>query len=362
MAEPSRQAAQAELARHPEDCPSGAPPLARPRRSIPSIAGLVAFEAAARHHSFSIAARDLNLSQGAVSKRVRQLEEVVGVELFVRARQMVSLTAAGTSYLGEIRCILAQLEAATDGLTRRRAERSGISVGVPPDFALHWLIPRLGIFQARHPHITVNLTTHVTGEDRARDDLDAAIRLAATPGAGASATPLLEERLVPMAAPAVLRRLAPTQPADLAVAPRLHLASRPDLWARWFAAAGLAEAPPPSGPSHDRPDLLVAAAVEGHGLALLSQELVARELVARRLEIAFPITIASGCSFVFDAPRWGRRRAEVAFFRSWLLQVASAGFTGGSPAGGATMAACRAAEIEVAAGLPRHIQHREKAR
>jgi LysR family transcriptional regulator, glycine cleavage system transcriptional activator len=142
MAAPFQQAVQAELVRPQLDGrPGSAGPLACARRSIPSIAGLLAFEATARHRSFSRAARDLNLSQGAVSKRVRQLEEVVGIALFGRDRQTVSLTAAGAAYLEEIRWVLAGLEAATEQLTRTAAGVSGIAVAAPTDFARYWLVP-----------------------------------------------------------------------------------------------------------------------------------------------------------------------------------------------------------------------------
>jgi LysR family transcriptional regulator, glycine cleavage system transcriptional activator len=166
----------------------------------------------------------------------------------------------------------------------------------------------------------VNLAAHgASGEES-----DVSIRLDACNVPGASAGVLLEEQLVPMASPALLSRVAPAGPADLLRAPRLQHGDRPHLWSRWFEAAGATDLAPSSGPRHDSSDVLVAAAIEGHGLALLSEVLLARELTAGRLQIAFPIPIVSGLSFRVDLSRKSLSSLSAQLFQHWLLQEAGA--------------------------------------
>ncbi len=289
-----------------------------PRRSIPSISGLIAFEATARHRSFSQAARDLDLSQGAVSKRVRQLEEVLGVALFARDRQHVELTPAGRNYLAGVSRILAQLEVAGEALDPQPPPGCMLSVAVSPGLAAHWLIPKLDGFNRLHPGITVNLVTRTGAVDLVRDGLDATIM--ARPGAcrGTTEVVLFEERLLPMASPSLVRRFDLAPAGRIAAAPRLQLAGRPDLWPDWFARAGLACPAPEVGPTHDSMALLYAAALAGHGIALLPSYMIGPAVRSGQLAPVSPTGLLSGREIVLDMPRRRRDLRAAGAFRRWV--------------------------------------------
>ncbi|GGE01354.1 hypothetical protein GCM10011390_20280 [Aureimonas endophytica] len=139
-----------------------------PRRLLPSIGLLSAFEASARTGSFTAAARELNLTQSAISRQIRALEEQLGVELFLRERQTVRLTPAGEAYARDIREALRRISAASLNL---RANPFGgtLNLAILPTFGTRWLAPRLPDFLARHPGITINLATRLVEADAAPD-------------------------------------------------------------------------------------------------------------------------------------------------------------------------------------------------
>lgn len=207
------------------------------RRFCPSLTDLQAFEVAARHNSFTRAAQELCVTQGAVSKQVKHLEEFVGVELFLWIRQGLVLTEAGRSYLKKIRAGLGQIEAATLELIAHQGRGGTLHLTAMPTFGARWLIPRLAAFRRLRPDIHVEFPPHRQGYDFSTPELDAAVRFGEGiwPGSGADyivgrdVVPVCSERLVPGGC---------QDAADLLAYPLLHHTSAMEGWREWFEQAG----------------------------------------------------------------------------------------------------------------------------
>lgn len=258
-----------------------------PRRSIPSVAGLVAFEATARYLSFSRAAEDLCLSQGAVSKRVRQLEQVVGVPLLARTRHQVCLTEMGRSYLGHVRQLLEDLEATTQALRSGAEDRDRIVLGAPLSFASRWLVPRLHRYRDAHPAISIELMTaadRVPGEEGA--GIDCHIQLGRPHEQDMVITPLFDLDWTPVASPALRDRMKIETPTDLCRTRIVGQSDMAQLWPSWAARAGLS-LDAASWVRFEGIELVIAAALAGHGVALLPRALIGRELRAHDLAVLF---------------------------------------------------------------------------
>ncbi|WP_051341579.1 LysR family transcriptional regulator [Azospirillum halopraeferens] len=294
------------------------------RRFLPSMALLSAFEAAARHQSFTAAAAELNLTQSAVSRQIRALEEVLGAELFVRERQTVRLTLAGERYAQTVREALQHISAAT--LTFRANPRGGtLNLAILPTFGTRWLAPRLPGFLAGHPGITVNLTTRLAPFDFRIDAVDAAIHFGAPDWPGAELDDLMGETVVPACSPALRDRLRPAGPEDLLDAPLLHLVSRPDAWERWFEAAGV-PAKGVRGMLIDQFATAAQAATAGLGVALLPRFLFEAELARGDLVEAVAAPVESPGRYYLAWP--GRREGypPLQAFRDWIrAEVAGRG-------------------------------------
>lgn len=296
--------------------PADGPPVTLSRRSIPSIAGLIAFEATARHLSFSRAARDLSLSQGAVSKRVRALEETLGVELLQRSRHTVRLSVTGEHFLGEVRRLLTAFEATTQKFIAEPPARAILSVGLPRAVAAFWLLPRLPRLRARHPDLRVNLVA-LSGTELPDAPLDALIAQTGGP-VPAAAVRLWHETLVPVAAPALAARAAA---GGIATLDRLHLARRHDLWARWSAVAGQPEGP--DGATHDGLAMVIESAIYGQGVALVPEALAAMPIAEGRLVRLPGASLVTGLAMRFaPVPGRGTVRA-VGRLAAWLAEEAA---------------------------------------
>lgn len=289
-----------------------------PRRFLPPTAFLHAFEAAARTQSFTVAARELSLTQSAVSRQIRALEELLGAPLFHREKQKVYLTLSGTAYAREIRDALNRISNATLGFRANPAGGS-LHIAVLPLFGARWLIPRLPRFLSEQPELRINLATRTVPFDFRFDTVDAAIHFGAPEWPGARLDFLMNERLVPLCSPQLGNDLSCAKPADLIEAPLLHLVSRPDAWERWFAAMGV-DPGEVHGMLFDQFALIIEAARSGLGVALLPERLVAREL--ERGDLVQPIAGS------FDGPEgyylaWPdthEKHPPLELFRAWLQQ------------------------------------------
>jgi LysR family glycine cleavage system transcriptional activator len=185
-----------------------------PRPVLPSIELLKGFEATARHLSFTKAGAELFITQSAVSRQVRQLEEQLGVRLFDRRTRALALTDVGHLYYVQVQRILLQLEEATQRIRTARTARI-VRVTTTPTFASLWLIPRLSDFQRQHPHVHVHVVAENALRNLGRDDFDVAIRYSPKLVAGPGAAKLFDETLVPLCSPKLVTRRRLRSPADL---------------------------------------------------------------------------------------------------------------------------------------------------
>lgn len=256
-----------------------------PRRFLPPIHLLTALEASARCGSFTVAASELDLTQSAVSRQIRLLEDQIGFELFVRERQSVRLTEAGAKYACEVRLALQHIAAATMGL-RANPQARTLNVATVPAFGNRWLIPRLGDFSDRHPGVTVNVFTRPDVFDFKEQPMDVAIHFGSAAWMACRGVELMEEAMVPLASPGLLEKSRCARPPDLLALPLLVLSCRPDSWEDWLTLTGV-----PFGSVHgqifDQMEACAAAAVNGAGVALLPKFLFQREIDDGRLRVVF---------------------------------------------------------------------------
>ena len=292
-----------------------------PRRFLPPMSLLCAFEAAARHESFTAAAAELHLTQGAVSRQIRALEETLGSPLFHRERQKVRLTVAGESYAQEIREALRRISTATLGF-RANPKGGTLNLAILPTFGIRWLAPRLPAFQAENPGITINLQTRLDPFDFNLGNLDAAIHFGSNDWPGAETALLMRETIIPACSAALRDSFDFREPSDLAGAPLLHLSSRPDAWEHWFHANGVA-VEHVHGMLLDQFTLAAQAASSGLGIALLPQFLIERELAAGELVIAIDRPLISSGAYFLAWPSTRDAYPPLRAFREWLIKEAS---------------------------------------
>src|SRR5262245_32390370 len=224
-------------------------------RRLPSLNALKAFEAAARHESFTRAAEELCVTQGAVSHQVKALEEELGIKLFNRERQRLIITEAGREYLTVLRDALDRIALGTERLLQR--QKAGVlTVSTSPDFAAKWLVHRLGRFAELHPEIDLRVSATLHHVDFAREDVDVAVRHGDGNWPGLEAVRLSNEELFAVCSPKLLAaRPRLKKPADLLKLPLLHLDDR-RVWSRWLEAAGVAHAELSQGPIVNRASMV----------------------------------------------------------------------------------------------------------
>lgn len=291
------------------------------RRKIPSTAALVSFESAARHESFTKAAQELSLTQGAVCRQIAALEGFLNVELFRRSRRGVKLTEAGLSYS---RQVAAQLDAVERDTLSVMGQQGAVAIelAVVPTFGTRWLLPRLKDFQRLHPHVTVNLTNRTRPFLFADTPFDAAIYFGDGEWPGAQAFPLMGERSVPVCSPALLPGSTLQHPAALAELPLLQQTTRPYAWRQWFNSAGLQVARDLTGPRYELFSMLAQAAIHQMGVALIPPFLIEQELLRKELVIAHQHAFSDARAYHLMIPERKVESASLKAFRDWLIGAA----------------------------------------
>ncbi len=292
--------------------------MVAPRRFLPSISLLTAFEAAARTENFTAAAEELSLTQGAVSRQIQALEDQLGVPLFRRERKRVYLTAAGHAYARDIREAL-KLIARASLTVQANPEGGTLNLAILPTFGTRWLAPRLNDFLAKNPGVSVNLSTRILPFDLAAEHFDAAIQYGPGTAANTDSIKLLEEALLPVAAPDLKERLNVHTPADVAKAPLLHIETRPKAWQLWLKEQGIS-ATPGGGMLFDQFSTIAQAAVHGVGFALLPGFLIERELKEGRLVVAFDRPLYGIGGYYLAWPRDKSDYPPLVRFRDWITQ------------------------------------------
>jgi LysR family glycine cleavage system transcriptional activator len=287
-------------------------------RRLPPLNALKAFEAAARHESFTRAAEELNVTQGAVSQQVKALEATLGVGLFDRERQRLAITAAGREYLGVVRDALDRIALGTQNLVRRQSA-GALTVSTSPDFAAKWLVQRLGRFAESHAEIDLRVSATTHHVDFAREDVDLAVRHGDGDWAGLDVVRLCAERLFPVCSPRLAGRI--TTASDLLKFPLLRLDDWA-AWKRWFAAAGVSE-PVAHGPILNRASMLIDAAIDGQGVALARTALAATDLINRRLVRPIDVSLRMSNTYWIVCPKATAHTPKIIRFRNWLLAEAA---------------------------------------
>jgi LysR family transcriptional regulator, glycine cleavage system transcriptional activator len=294
------------------------------RRSLPPLNLLKAFEAAARHQSFTRAAEELFVTQAAVSQQVKALEAKLDVKLFDRAHKQLSLTDAGREYLGVVREALDRIAIGTMQLVQRRG--SGVlNVSTSPDFASKWLVPRIGRFAEVVPDVDLRISATPNYVDLARSGIDVAIRHGDGQWQGLEATRLYSapEVLFPVCSPKLLEgRSKAIAAREMLKFPLLRLDGWSN-WARWFAAAGVATRPL-RGPTLGQASMLIDAAIDGQGIALARTGLAARDLLHDRLTIPVALPLKLLKTYWIVHPIGSSEVARVSRFKEWALAEASA--------------------------------------
>jgi len=292
------------------------------RAFVPPADALIAFECAARHLSFTRAAEELHLTQGAISKQVRQLEDRLGVELFRRIRQRIVLTDAGRIYLHDIRGALEQMTAATRQVMSYAGSADVLNLAVLPTFGTRWLAPRLSEFIRRYPDAGLNLSVRLQPFDFEEEPFDGAIHHGDPVWAGAIAERLFDEEVIPVSSRAFRDRHEIRTPADLARVPRLQLATRPLAWRQWFELAGVETDTAFQGARFEQFVMISEAAIHHAGAALIPRFFVEAELASGRLVRLFDLSLGEQTAYYFVYPEGRTMRPVVTAFRQWLMEEA----------------------------------------
>lgn len=292
------------------------------RRKIPSMEALSAFEAAARHESFTRAAEELSLTQSAVGRQIALLEDYLGVPLFNRVKKRVSLTEVGRTYAIRVREDLERLERDTLDAMAHRGAGGILELAVIPTFATRWLIPRLPDFYAQHRDITLNLTTRAEPFLFTDTPFDAAIHFGSPVWPGTVAVPLFGEEMVPVCSPRLLNGRTVLLPDELPPFALLHQSARPDAWCDWFAQAGQRELDCRPGARYELFSMLVEAARAGLGMALVPRFLVSQELADGSLIIPCNIPLRSEKAYYLVYPERKQGSVLLKTFEHWLVGMA----------------------------------------
>lgn len=296
------------------------------RRKIPSLQALACFEAAARHESYTRAAQELALTQGAVSRQITALEEFLGQSLFRRTRHGVALTERGRDYCAQVAPRLQALEQDTLDAMSGQGSGGSLHLAVVPTFAARWLIPRLRALRATHPTVTVHLESATRPFLFSGTPFDAAL-VALTPlqvaqWAGTQATLLLPERVLPVASPALLGSSSLSAQA-LADLPLLQQSTRPNAWREWFEAQGVHAPQALAGPRFEQFSMTTAAALAALGVALVPALLVQEELAQGSLVRACNASAAPLLerAYYLVTPLGQTPRAPLLAFADWLKNL-----------------------------------------
>jgi len=292
-------------------------------RRLPSLNAMRAFEAAARHLSFTLAAHELHVTQAAVSHQIKSLEDHLGMPVFKRLNRALVLTSAGQALFPAVSEALDIMASAVDRLHNQ--DQSGeLTITTMDSFAATWLVPKLGRFRKSNPDIDVRITTTDTSVDFARVDVDMAIRYGAGDWPGLSVERLMTEELFPVCAPSLLQSGPPLCcPADLKNHTLLHDDLRED-WRMWLMASGEDNVDAGKGPGYQHSNLVLLAAEQGDGVALARSVLVQDALAAGRLVKPFDITMPTEYAYYMVCPHENLDRPKVKAFRQWLIDEARA--------------------------------------
>lgn len=292
------------------------------RRRLPSLKSLEAFAVAGRTLSFKNAARELNITPSAVSRRIKTLEDDLGIRLFRRSNRALALTEAGESYLATVASAFDSLQARTDELKRKTGQRL-LKISLLPSFASNWLVPRLPDFHARHPQIELEFDTTVDYVDLDRDDFDLAIRLGLGRWPRVHADWLMGIEVFPVCARSSHNKGNRLKlPEDLASHVLLHSKHLPYVWHAWLRGVGAEGIKPRGNEYFDNMNVMYQAAVNGLGVGIGFDVLVEPFLAAGQLVVPFDFRLRLDRSFYLVRRPADRDRPAVRAFHQWISGAA----------------------------------------
>jgi len=286
---------------------------------------LAAFDAAARTGSFTSAAKELALTQGAISRQVNALEQQLAVILFHRNKQNIALTEIGKAYAKDINAALTSIRSATLNLMTN-PDGGVLNIAILPMFGSRWLMPRLADFLAKHPQITINTVSKLSEFDFSKEDVHCAIHFGQADWSQANCTFLMAEESVPVCSPKLFNQAHLAQAdnvcASLIHLPLLHIATRPDAWQQWFNEHNvISKDKAHQGMHFEQFSIATNAAVAGLGVALLPKFLIKNELKRGELQIICNKPLLTDNGYYLVTPNDKLSYAPVLAFTNWLEQV-----------------------------------------
>lgn len=293
------------------------------KRKIPSIEALIAFEAAARHLSFTRSADELALTQSAVGRQVAALEEYLGIALFNRVKKRLTLTEVGQIYAKQVRESLERMERDAQAVMAHRNAGGVLELAAIPTFATRWLIPRLPQFYAAHENIVVNLSTRAEPFLFTDTQFDAAIHFGDPVWPGAIAKHLFGEEMTAVCSPQLLSGRTSLEPYEVPNFTLLHQSARPDAWRQWLVQGGVHDADSMKGQRYELFSMLVEAARAGLGIALVPRFLVSHELATGELICPCDLPLHSDKGYYLVYPEHKQNSPWLQAFEAWLLSAAS---------------------------------------
>jgi LysR family glycine cleavage system transcriptional activator len=292
-------------------------------RRLPPLNALRAFEAASRHASFTSAAQELHVSQGAISRHVATLEGWLKVQLFSRHPRGIELTPKGAAFFRIVRGALDQVEYGARQLSEK-PDRRTLRLKVPPTFGIRWLVPRLARFHAFSPDIDVQIMTSHQPVNFNREDVDACVHSDRQPLPDATSRPLFGEVLLPVCSPSLLAKGPRMKaPADLGRQVLVCSLHRPRDWPTWLEAAGAAHIDGNSGIKVENSALAYQAAIDGLGIVIAQRSFVEDDLKSMRLVAPFPLEVPGDGAYYLSYPIDRPKGEAVAAFEAWILREAA---------------------------------------
>lgn len=294
------------------------------RRKLPPLNALRAFEASGRYSSFTGAAKELLVTQGAVSRHVSLLEDWLGVKLFLRTPRGIELTRKGETYIRALSSVFDQIDYATREV-RDEADGSVLRLKLPPTFAMRWLVPRLTRFQVRHPKIAIQVVTSHEPANFRLEDIDVSVHSHPFPPEGQGHRRLFREVLMPVCSAALLQRgPALDEPTDLARHTLLSSRHRPMDWSRWLVEAGLTELDSAGRIDFDNAALAYQGAIDNLGVMIAVRALIEEDLANGRLVAPFDLQVATPGAYYLACASVASKSPQLLAFEAWLMEEAEA--------------------------------------
>lgn len=292
------------------------------RRYIPSSTALKCFEASVRHLSFTRAAQELHLTQSAVSRQIRNLEEFLSRDLFIRLNKRLVLTSTGAAYYKEVVPLLDSMENASLRMLHREDEKTTLTISSLPTLASFWLMPRLAEFQKQHPQFQIKVRSLDDAAKIDPESIDIILHYGGDHWPRAVSHHLLDEKVIAVCSPALLgKRDADTMaPESVMDYPLLHLSSRINAWPDWMVAQGM-ESGSFAGPSFAHFHMLLEAAKHHMGVAILPTIIAEQSLLNGELIAPFGAAVDTPHEYLLSYPADKADLEQVVTFRDWMLDL-----------------------------------------